>query len=187
MDEAARVRHVDALMQAKSVLVKARTSLLQATAEAIAHAESIESWVERDGPMRWEAERRRAGEALAAAKGALYRKEVTPAVDGGKVSVVDERKAVQRAQARLERAEQALRRMRALRADATREIGLLKAGLAPLGSWIDVEAPAAVARVNRMAESLARYMGDEVDLGQALDAIRKADAEQGRGDGESSA
>ena len=60
-------------------------------------------------------------------------------------------------------------------------------GLGPLGSWIDVEAPAAVARVNRMAESLARYMGDEVDLGQALDAIRKSDAEQGRGDGESSA
>lgn len=173
-------------MQAKAVLVKARTALLQATSEAIAHAESMEMWVERDGPMRWEAERRRAGEALAAAKGALYRKEVTPAVDGGKVSVVDERKAVQRAQARLDRAEQALRRMRALRADATREIGLLKAGLGPLGSWIDVDAPAAVARVNRMAESLSRYMGDEVDLSQALDAIRRADAPE-TGDGGSRA
>ena len=164
MDQKANVRDIESLMRAKAVLAKARSELLQAMSEAVSHAESIDAWVERDGPLRWETERRRASEALAAAKSALYRKEMTPAIDGGKVSVVDERKALQRAKARLDRIEEVLRRLRSLRADVTREVGLLKAGLGPLGTWIDHDAIEAQAAITRMAESLARYRGDELDI-----------------------
>lgn len=170
VDAKANVRDIDSLMRAKAVLAKARTELLQAVSEAVSHAGSVDAWVERDGPMRWESERRRAGEALAAAKSALYRKEVTPAIDGGKVSVVDERKAVERAKARLERIEEALRRLRVLRSEVTREIGLLKAGLGPLGAWIDHDAVEAQATITRMAEALARYRGDECDITAAARA-----------------
>ena len=80
MDSKANVRDIDSLMRAKALFAKARTELLQAVSEAVSHAESIDAWVERDGPLRWESERRRAAEALAAAKSALYRKEMTPAI-----------------------------------------------------------------------------------------------------------
>jgi hypothetical protein len=175
VDAKANVRDIDSLMRAKGVFAKARSELLQAVSEAVSHAESVDAWVERDGPLRWESERRRASEALAAAKSALYRKEMTPAIDGGKVSVVDERKAVQRAKARLDRVEEVLRRLRALRAEVTREIGLLKAGLGPLSSWVDHDAIEAQATITRMAESLARYRGDEVDIESAA---------RSRGDGD---
>lgn len=180
MDSKANVRDIDSLMRAKSVFAKARAELLQAMSEAVSHAESIDAWVERDGPLRWESERRRAAEALAAAKSALYRKEMTPAIDGGKVSVVDERKALQRAKAKLDRIEEVLRRLRAMRAEVTREIGLLKAGLGPLGAWIDNDAVEAQATITRMAEALARYRGDEVDIETAARA--RGDAPRDRGD-----
>ncbi len=180
MDQKANVRDIDSLMRAKSVFAKARAELLQAMSEAVSHAESIDAWVERDGPLRWESERRRAAEALAAAKSALYRKEMTPAIDGGKVSVVDERKALQRAKAKLDRIEEVLRRLRAMRAEVTREIGLLKAGLGPLGAWIDNDAVEAQATITRMAEALARYRGDEVDIETAARA--RGDAPRDRGD-----
>jgi hypothetical protein len=170
VDSKANVRDIDSLMRAKGLFAKARTELLQAVSEAVSHAESIDAWVERDGPMRWESERRRAAEALAAAKSALYRKEMTPAIDGGKVSVVDERKALQRAKAKLDRIEDVLRRLRALRAEVTREVGLLKAGLGPLGAWIDHDSVEAQAVITRMAEALARYRGDEVDIASAARA-----------------
>ena len=170
MDSKANVRDIDSLMRAKALFAKARTELLQAVSEAVSHAESIDAWVERDGPLRWESERRRAAEALAAAKSALYRKEMTPAIDGGKVSVVDERKALQRAKAKLDRIEDVLRRLRALRAEVTREVGLLKAGLGPLGAWIDHDSVEAQATITRMAEALARYRGDEVDIQSAARA-----------------
>jgi hypothetical protein len=170
VDAKANVRDIDSLMRAKAVFAKARGELLQAVAEAVSHAESVNSWVERDGPLRWESERRRAAEAVAAAKSALYRKEMTPAVDGGKVSVVDERKALQRAKEKLDRIEEVLRRLRAMRAEVTREIGLLKAGLGPLGAWIDHDSVEAQATVTRMAEALARYRGDELDIGSAARA-----------------
>lgn len=170
MDAKAHVRDIDSLMRAKALFAKARSELLQAVSEAVSHAESIDAWVERDGPMRWESERRRASEALAAAKSALYRKEMTPAIDGGKVSVVDERKALQRSKARLDRIEEVIRRLRGLRTEVTREIGLLKAGLGPLSSWIDSDSVEAQATITRMAEALARYRGDEVDIESAARA-----------------
>jgi hypothetical protein len=170
VDSKANVRDIDSLMRAKAVFAKARTELLQAVSEAVSHAESIDAWVERDGPLRWESERRRASEALAAAKSALYRKEMTPAIDGGKVSVVDERKAVQRAKAKLDRIEEVLRRLRSLRAEVTREVGLLKAGLGPLGAWIDYDSVEAQAVITRMAEALDRYRGDEIDIASAARA-----------------
>jgi hypothetical protein len=174
VDSKANVRDIDSLMRAKALFAKARTELLQAVSEAVSHAESIDAWVERDGPMRWESERRRAAEALAAAKSALYRKEMTPAIDGGKVSVVDERKALQRAKAKLDRIEDVLRRLRALRAEVTREVGLLKAGLGRLGAWIDHDSVEAQAVITRMAEALARYRGDEVDIASAARARGEA-------------
>lgn len=170
MEAKANVRDIESLMRAKAVFAKARTELLQAVSEAVSHAESIDAWVERDGPLRWESERRRATEALAAAKSALYRKEMTPAIDGGKVSVVDERKALQRAKARLDRVEDVLRRLRSLRAEVTREVGLLKAGLGPLGAWIDHDSVEAQSTITRMAEALARYRGDEIDIETAARA-----------------
>jgi hypothetical protein len=170
VDAKANVRDIDSLMRAKAVFAKARGELLQAVAEAVSHAESVDAWVERDGPLRWESERRRAAEAVASAKSALYRKEMTPAVDGGKVSVVDERKALQRAKDRLDRIEGVLRRLRAMKAEVTREIGLLKAGLGPVGAWIDHDSVEAQATITRMAEALARYRGDEVDIESAARA-----------------
>jgi len=180
VDSKANVRDIDSLMRAKAVFAKARTELLQAVSEAVSHAELIDAWVERDGPLRWETERRRAAEAVAAAKSALYRKEMTPAIDGGKVSVVDERKALQRANARLDRIEGVLRRIRAMRAEVTREIGLLKAGLGPIGAWIDSDAVEAQSTITRMAEALARYRGDEVDIETAARA--RGDAPRERSD-----
>ena len=182
MDQKANVRDIDSLMRAKAVFAKARTELLQAVSEAVSHAESIDAWVERDGPLRWESERRRAAEAVAAAKSALYRKEMTPAIDGGRVSVVDERKALQRAKAKLDRIEDVLRRLRAMRTEVTREIGLLKAGLGPLGAWIDSDAVEAQATITRMAEALARYRGDEVDIQSAARARGDAPRVQMGGD-----
>ncbi|MBU3727685.1 MAG: hypothetical protein FGM37_00325 [Phycisphaerales bacterium] len=170
MDAKANVRDIDSLMRAKSVFARARSELLQAVSEALADAKSVEAWIEREGPLRWENERRRAAESVAAAKSALYRKEMTPAIDGGKVSVVDERKALQRASARLDRAEQVLRRLRALRTDSTREFGLLRAGLGPLSSWVDHDSVEAQATITRMAEALDRYRGEEIDIASAARA-----------------
>lgn len=157
-------------MRAKEVFARARSELLQAVSEALADAKLVEAWIEREGPLRWETERRRAAESVAAAKSALYRKEMTPAIDGGKVSVVDERKALQRAKIRLDRAEQVLRRLHGLRAETTREFGLLKAGLGPLNSWVDHDSVEAQATITRMAEALDRYRGEEIDIETAARA-----------------
>lgn len=172
MDSKANVRDLECLIRAKSIVSSARTELIQAVSEAASHATAVLAWVERDGPSRWEAERRRATEALAAAKSALYRRQITPAVDGGKVSDVDERKALQRAQQRLFRVEEALRRLRRLRVEVTREVGLLKAGLGPVSAWIDSDSVRAQAVISRMGEALARYRADEPDIARIARAAR---------------
>jgi hypothetical protein len=57
-----------------------------------------------------------------------------------------------------------------MKAEVTREIGLLKAGLGPVGAWIDHDSVEAQATITRMAEALARYRGDEVDIESAARA-----------------
>ncbi|MHC4083435.1 MAG: hypothetical protein ACYSU2_19155 [Planctomycetota bacterium] len=135
MGKAARVTSIDALKDFKRVLAEFTTLATTALGEAHAYVRRTTSWVEHEQPSYWKNERRRRQTRLAEAKNELFRAQVEAA--DAQVSATLQRRAVEKAQAAVDEAETKLRNTK---------------------RWLDAEMPQALARLDKMVESLERYV-----------------------------
>lgn len=167
MDGGANLRDTSALMAAKAVLVKTGRTLATAIEEAQSDAERFGMWLDGAGPAHWEGQRRLRTEKLNIAKAALFRKQIQMTPDGRPPSVIDEKKAVQRAQAELEHAERCLRSLRKWAVEYQRVLGQFRVGLNPLSNYVESTIPTAVAQINRMACAVDAYLATQAGTGVA--------------------
>ncbi len=103
MSGSARVTDVSAVREFRAALLEFIEDAKLALVTGDSHTGRVKQWLEHDRLPHWKKEIRRREELLTRAKGALIRAELAP--NTGKVSVVDERKAVERAKRDLEEAE----------------------------------------------------------------------------------
>ncbi len=161
MDQGANLRDTATLMAAKAVLVKTGRSLATALEEAVSDAERFGMWLEAAGPADWERQLRLRTDKLNIAKSALFRKQNQPTADGRPPSIIDEKKAVQRAEAAVEEARQYLRALKRWAAEYQRVLGQFRAGLGPLSNYVEATIPRAVASINRMAAAVDAYLATQ--------------------------
>lgn len=157
MSDAAKVTSIDDLSRFRAAVIKALDELRLSISEAESEVGRIRGWVERDQQLYWQTQHRKAQEQVAICKSALFRKQMVTSSKDQKPSVVDEKKALERAQARLALCEQKRAAVKKWSIQITREEILFKAGMSPLAAMVDREIPHAITLLTRMLEHLDAY------------------------------
>ncbi len=157
----ARVQSIEVLGVAKVALVDLKDRLGTGLSEAASDLARFAQWLEQEQPRLLASQLRRQEDAVVMAKSALYRKGMVVSSKDSKPSVVDEKKALQRA---IEKAEDTRRRLAAVKKWAIafqRELLLFKGAIGGLQGAVDHDLPLAIATVSRMAVSLERYVSEQ--------------------------
>lgn len=173
--DGANVKSIDAIGRFKATVAAARDDLARALAEADSDVDRAQLWIEREAPAFWKRQVTIRAEEVTVCKSALYRKQLTVSAKDSKPSVVDEKKALQRAQARLAEAEAKTKACKRWATAFQRETILFKGSLAAMQTVIERDLPMAVALMNRMTEALERYAAPEpVELQAMLKALHES-------------
>jgi hypothetical protein len=171
--DGANVKSIDAITRFKATIGAARDDLARALAEADSDIDRAQLWIEREAPAYWKRQLTLRAEEVTVCKSALYRKQVTVSAKDSKPSVVDEKKALQRAQARLAEAEAKAKACKRWATTFQREMILFKGTMSAMQTVVERDLPMAVALMNRMADALARYAAPEpVELQSMLKALQ---------------
>jgi len=158
MSEAAKVLDLDQLARFRAAVIKALEELRLAIAEADSEVGRVRGWIERDQVYYWRGQVRKAQEKVTTCKSALFRKQMITSSKDQKPSVVDEKKDLERAQARLAMCEQKMAATKRWAIQITREEILFKAGMAPLTTVVERELPHSAIMLKKMIEHLEAYM-----------------------------
>ncbi len=173
--DGANVKSIDAITRFKATIAATRDDLARALAEADSDIDRAQLWIEREAPAFWKRQLALRAEEVTVCKSALYRKQVTVSAKDSKPSVVDEKKALQRAQARLAEAETKVKACKRWATAFQREMILFKGTMSAMQTVVERDLPMAVALMNRMAEALARYAAPEpVELQSMLKALQES-------------
>ena len=173
MSSEANISDVGALDEFRRARIRFREELNAALAEADSEVKSTFVWLERDRLLHWRRAVPRLDEELTSAKSALYRKEAQTMGDGRRPSVIDEKKAVERAKRRCEEARERLERTRRWLATLDRDVSLFKSAMSPLATLVDRDLPDAILRLRNMSLALEAYLATpSVTLGEQLDRAR---------------
>lgn len=156
MSQFASVKSIDALSDFKAALVEFADVSKLALSEAQSDAQRTIWWLTRDQPSHWQREVKKRSEKLSQAKVDLARAQL--AAQDVRASAALERKAVAAAQARLEEAERKLAACKRWTQVLEREFMLFKAQCQQVASACAADVPMAVARIERMIDSLQAYI-----------------------------
>lgn len=165
MGEQAKVADVETIERFRAALLVAAEAFGLALEEAEGDVERTVLWLEGDRRDTWTKRIRRAQEDVVVAKSALFRKQEIKATPEARPSVVDEKKALDRARKRLEIAEEKLKATKRWTTELPRQAIVFKGALSPMHTLLDRDVPRANAMLKRMTEHLEAYLrgGDEAE------------------------
>lgn len=188
MGEQAKVADVETIERFRASLLSAAETFGLALQEAEGEVDRTVAWLEGDRPDTWRKRIRKVQDEVVACKSALYRKQEIKATPEARPSVVDEKKALERAVRRLEFAEERLRSTKRWCVELPRQAVVFKGAIGVMGTLIDRDVPRVAAMLRRMSEHLDEYLrgGEEAErimeiLG-ASGSMRRAGQDDG-GDG----
>jgi hypothetical protein len=148
-----------------------------ALSEAEGEVRRAIDWLARDCQTYWQNVIRKKQEEVTVCKSALFRKQITPSPNDQKASVVDEKKALQKATMELEDADKRLKATKKWAIELERQYAIYKGAVQPFSASIDRDLPHAIARVTRMIRALDDYLRTpSPDLREALDVARESAA-----------
>ncbi len=178
----ANITDISALDEFRRALIKFREEVGVAVAEADSEVKSTFIWLERDRMLHWRRMVPRLDEELVGAKGALYRKEMQTMGTGKRPSVIDEKKAVERAKRKVDDARERLERTRRWLATLDRDVSLFKGAMSPIATMIDRDLPDAILRLRNMALALEAYLATPtVTLAEQVERTRARVSSMRRG------
>ncbi len=165
MGEQVKIADVQTIERLRASFVMATEAFGLALEEAEGEVERMQFWVEGERRDHWTREIRRSQEAVVVAKSALFRKQEIKATPEARPSVVDEKRALDRARARLELAERKLRSTKMWAIELPRQAVVFKGALSPMHTLLDRDAPKVNAMLRRMTEHLEAYLrgGEETE------------------------
>lgn len=166
----ANVRSIHSLERLRQAMVRCLDELRTAIGEADAEVGKAGTWLTTDRIPHWRRRVQRLAEEVNGARSALFRKETVTSSKDSKPSVVDEKKALARAKAMSEDAEERGRRSRAWSNGLPREQAIFKRGISAVSAMAERDLPAGIHALGRMIEALERYHRDVMpDLGGFID------------------
>jgi len=156
--DSAKISSIDALRRFRAALIKFAESAGSALTDADADVRSTLIWLERDQLSWWQSQIRKRHDALERAKEALRHKQLFKASHGGRESVVDEQKAVEKAKLALAEAEQKLVNVRRSIQRLNKQMMEYQGQVQRLSSTVQTDVPRAVADLDRMVLLLDQYV-----------------------------
>ncbi len=166
MGRAARVFSVDAVDALSAALIEFADEAAVALADLDLEVRRAVQWVQQDRKLYWEHEVRRGWDDLAAARRELERCMVTHKVADHRPSCIEEKKALQRAKARLDVAMEKVKAVRRWSHAVGKEADDYRGGVGQLAQWLSADYPKAKAALRRMAAALDYYLALETSAGQ---------------------
>jgi hypothetical protein len=155
MPQSANITSIDAVAGLKAALVQFDAEVHDALVQLMLQARRSLDWIEHDRAQYWPREVRKATDVVSEAQLALRRCEST--VSGERPSCYDERKALEKAKRRLERAETAVAAVRRWRLEIRKELEAQEVQSAKLQHYLETDLVRGVASLARMSEALAQY------------------------------
>ncbi len=173
--ERADVRSIDAIDRFRANLIGFIDAGKMALNEAETDIEKTIGWLQRERVSHWTRQLRKRQELVSRAKSELYRKQTQASAKDSRPSVIDEKRALRRAQERYEEAQKRMaatkRRVRYLE----RELALYKGNVSSFSGAVERDLPHAAALLKKMTEDLEKYLAlSPPDLKQLLDTKSKA-------------
>jgi hypothetical protein len=159
MSQHARVHSIVMLKQLRSALATFAETASVALDEVSSEIQRTTAWLNEDRRRHWKNEVRLRTEQQVQAKLALKRKGIFDlALTGGRTSAIDEKKALAKAERRLQEARRRLARTQSWILRIDKELSDYRAATAGLTGAIDSDIPNARARLEKMVESLEAYV-----------------------------
>lgn len=161
MAKSARVLAIEDVDTLAAALVRFAEEAQAALADLDLEIRRASQWMEQDRPRYWEVQVRRGWEELARARRELEQARMIHRVGDVPSSCIDQKKALQRAQNRLDLSmtkQQSVRQWAYRTAKQTEEY---RGKVGPLVEWLAAEYPRALAALRRMARALESYVGQE--------------------------
>lgn len=167
MSEQVKVEDLEVFRLFRAALMKFAQAAGQAMSSADAEVTRAHTWLTIDQTTHWQGQFRRRQELVAAARQAVIQKKIYKDAAGKNYSAVEEEKALRRALAAVEEAQNKILAIRKALPKLENEAQLYRAGVAPLGGTVTGEIPKAVARLDRLAERLEAYIQLKAPSGMA--------------------
>jgi hypothetical protein len=162
MDGPAYVNSIAAVQDFRNALARyAHESRQGITAMEIEVRRAFD-WIAVDRAGFWQAEIRRSMEALARAKDELHNARTFKSVGDYTPSCIDERKAVERAEQRLKRAELKAEAVRKWTRSLQHELNEYVGRIAQFTAVLEIDVPQAMALLDRVLTSLNDYVSAQV-------------------------
>lgn len=156
MRRTADVRSIDALKDAKAALVEFREIVVVALSEAQAEVQRTVWWLQHDQTTYWKHEVRRRTELVNQAKSDLYRAKLA-AMDET-ASCLEQKKALERAEHRLQEAERKVQLVKQWSLKVDREAMLFRAQIQGISRAAESDMPRAEAKLEMMLDRLEAYV-----------------------------
>ena len=174
MGEQVKVADVETIERFRAQLIQAAETFGLALEEAEGDIERTLAWLESDRPDTWRKQIRKAQDKVVECKSALYRKQEIKATPEARPSVVDERKALERAQRRLAFCEEKLRNTKRWSTELPRQAVVFKGALTGMHVMLDRDVPRINAMLKRMTEHLEEYLRGGEESEQLLEILGTA-------------
>ncbi len=158
MRDAAKVRSVDAITRFKAALVEfvdlARSSLTESEGEVV----RVLNWLRHDRTLHWQREVKKRREKVAQAQSDLARAQIALDPEGKPRDCTDEKRALRKAQIRLDDAERHVADVKRWIRTIEHEQMLFKAQIQGLRSVLEGNMDRAGAKLGRMVEAIDKYV-----------------------------
>ena len=174
MGEQVKVADVETIERFRAQLIQAAETFGLALEEAEGDIERTLAWLESDRPDTWRKQIRKAQDKVVECKSALFRKQEIKATPEARPSVVDERKALERAQRRLAFCEEKLRNTKRWSTELPRQAVVFKGALTGMHVMLDRDVPRINAMLKRMTEHLEEYLRGGEESEQLLEILGTA-------------
>jgi hypothetical protein len=159
MAQQARINSIVALRQLRASLGTFAKAASLALEEAAADVQRTLQWLREDRYRYWKIQVQRANDKYVQAKLTLKRKQIMDrALAGAPGSCIDEKKALQKAEARLREAEHKFKRVKVWTLQIEKELSDYRGGVQGLANALDTDIPNARARLDKMFDSLEAYV-----------------------------
>ena len=152
----ANVKSIESIRAFRTDLQEYQESLRQSLDILVAELTRAADYYESDRAAYWPAQVRRASDKLAEARINLERCQVTTSPDSGP-SCYEEKKALQKAKARLQLANEKVKATKKWVIVVRQEVDQFRSRLAQLNFTTDTELPRAMVLLERLASRLDRY------------------------------
>jgi hypothetical protein len=167
------ITSVHVLDEFKAAVVKFVEEAGLAMAEADSEIGRVRDWLARDCQTHWQGVIRRKQEEVTMCKSALFRKQITPSPNDQRASVVDEKKALERAVVQLDDAQRRLKAAKRWTIELERQYAVYKGAVQPLAAAVERDLPDAIIRLGRMARAIDDYLRmPSPDLRDLIDGAR---------------